>query len=88
MGNVTGAQTGNFFFVPPTGNKIFYEAVHIFTIGSDGKIVEHRPIRDDLKFMMELGLVKGMSSEYDRFLKTWKEVMTVSTTTELESIRH
>ena len=74
VGNVTGTQTGNFFFVPPTGNKISYEAVHIFTIGSDGKIVEHRPIRDDLKFMMQLGLVKGMSSEYDKFLKTWKEV--------------
>ena len=74
VGNITGTQTGNFFFVPPTGKKISYEAVHIFTIGSDGKIVEHRPIRDDLKFMMQLGLSKGTSDEYDRFLRAWKEI--------------
>ena len=42
IGNVTGTHTGNFFFVPPTGNKISYEAVHIHTIGDDGKIIEHR----------------------------------------------
>ena len=43
IGNVTGTLTGNFFFVPPTGN-ISYEAAHIH----DGKIIEHRAIRDDL----------------------------------------
>lgn len=63
IGNVTGTHTGNFFFVPPTGNKISYEAVHIHTIGDDGKIIEHRAIRDDLKFMMQLGLVKATSSD-------------------------
>jgi predicted ester cyclase len=52
VGNVTGIHKGNFFFIPPTGNKISYAAVHIHTIGKDGKIVEHRAIRDDLKFMM------------------------------------
>ena len=62
MGNVTGTQTRNFFFVPPTGYKISYEAVHIFTIGSDEKLVEHRPIRDDLKFMMQLGLMCPLST--------------------------
>lgn len=40
IGNVTGTHTtGNFFFIPPTGNKISYEAVHIHTMGNDGKIV-------------------------------------------------
>lgn len=72
VGNVTGTHTGNFFFVPPTGNKISYEAVHIFTIGNDGKIIEHRAIRDDLKFMGQLGLVKAASSEYESFFKAWK----------------
>ena len=74
VANVTGTHTGNFFFVPPTGNKISYEAVHIHTMGSDGKIIEHRAIRDDLKFMMQLGLVKAVSSEYEKFFQTWKEI--------------
>ena len=74
IANVTGTHTGNFFFVPPTGNKIFYEAVHIHTMDSDGKIVEHRAIRDDLKFMLQLGLVKAGSPEYERFFKEWKEI--------------
>ena len=51
--------------MPPTGNKISYEAVHLHTIGDDGKIIEHRAIRDELKFMMQLGLVKATSSEYE-----------------------
>jgi steroid delta-isomerase-like uncharacterized protein len=74
VGNVTGTHKGNFFFIPPTGNKISYEAVHIHTIGDDGKIVEHRAIRDDLKFMMQLGLVKPKSSEYEAYFKGWKGV--------------
>jgi predicted ester cyclase len=74
VGNVTGTHTGNLFFFPPTGNKISYQAVHIHTIGDDDKIVEHRAIRDDLKFMYQLGLVKPVSSEYEPFLKEWKGV--------------
>jgi predicted ester cyclase len=74
VGNVTGTHTGNLFFIPPTGNKISYEAVHIHTIGDDDKIVEHRAIRDDLKFMYQLGLVKPTSSEYEAFFKEWKGV--------------
>ena len=41
IGNVTGTHTGSFFFIPPTGNRISYEAVHIHPIGKDGKIIEH-----------------------------------------------
>jgi nogalonic acid methyl ester cyclase / aklanonic acid methyl ester cyclase len=74
IANVTGTHTGNFFFIPPTRNKISYEAVHIHMIGDDGKIVEHRAIRDDLKFMYQLGLVKPVSSEYEVFFKEWKGV--------------
>jgi nogalonic acid methyl ester cyclase/aklanonic acid methyl ester cyclase len=55
--NVTGTNTGNFFILPPTGNKISYEAVHIYRIGEDGKIVEHKAIRDDLTFLAQLGVV-------------------------------
>ena len=74
IGIVTGTQTGSFFVIPPTGNKISYEAVHVYTIGKNGKIIEHRAIRDDLKFMLQLGLVKASSIEYEKFLKVWKEI--------------
>ena len=74
IGKVTGTNTGSFFFIPPTGNRISYEAVHIHTIGKDGKIIEHRAIRDDLKFMLQLGLVKASSIEYEKYLMTWKEI--------------
>ena len=71
VGNVTGTHKGNFFSIPPTGNKISYEAVHIHTIGKDGKIVEHRAIRDDLRFMMQLGAVRP-APEFEPYIKGWK----------------
>jgi nogalonic acid methyl ester cyclase / aklanonic acid methyl ester cyclase len=72
-GSVTGTHKGNFFFVPPTDNRISYEAVHIHTIGEDGKIVEHKSIRDDLKFMLQLGVIKPVS-EFESYFKGWKGV--------------
>ena len=71
VGNVTGTHKGNFFFIPPTGNKISYETVHIHTIGKDGKIVEHRAMRDDLRFMMQLGAVRP-APEFGPYIKGWK----------------
>jgi nogalonic acid methyl ester cyclase / aklanonic acid methyl ester cyclase len=71
--NVTGKHVGNFFgIVAPTGHDISYQAVHIYRIGNDGKIVEHKAIRDDLKFMMQLGLVGPASSEYEQLFQAWK----------------
>jgi predicted ester cyclase len=65
---------GSFFgFIPPTGNKISYLAVHIFTI-DDGKIAEHKAIRDDLALMYQLGVVNALSLQYENFLKEWKGV--------------
>ena len=73
--SVRGKHTGSFFgFIPPSGNKISYQAVHIFTIGDDGKITEHKAIRDDLALMYQLGVVKGTSLVYVNFLKEWKRV--------------
>jgi predicted ester cyclase len=66
---VTGKHTGNFFVIPPTGREISYQAVHIHRIGNDGKIVEHRAIRDDLTFMIQLGLVGPSSIELNRYSK-------------------
>jgi predicted ester cyclase len=70
--SVKGKHTDSFFgFIPPTGNKISYQAVHIFTIG-DGKIIEHKAIRDDLALMYQLGVVKAANLQYESFLKEWK----------------
>ena len=70
--NITGKHTRNFFVIPPTGNNISYQGVHIYRIGEDGKIVEHRAIRDDLTFMMQLGIVSPASPEYEQLFQAWK----------------
>lgn len=71
--SVMGKHTGNFFsFIPPSGNKICYRAVHVFTIGDDGKISEHKAIRDDLALMYQLGVVKATTPQYENLLKGWK----------------
>lgn len=44
----------------------------MFTIGDDGKISEHKAIRDDLVLMYQLGVVKATVSQYENFLKEWK----------------
>jgi steroid delta-isomerase-like uncharacterized protein len=73
---VMGKHTGSFFgFIPPSGNKISYRAVHVFTIGYDGRIAEHKAIRDDLALMYQLGIVKAAAPQYDNFLKEWKGVI-------------
>jgi len=73
--SVVGKHTGSFFgFIPPSGNKISYQAVHMFTIGDDGKISEHKAIRDDLALMYQLGVVKATVSQYENFLKEWKGI--------------
>lgn len=74
--SIKGKHTGSFFgFIPPSGNKISYRAVHIFTIGDDRKISEHKAIRDDLALMYQLGVIKATTPQYDNFLKEWKGVI-------------
>ena len=69
---VTGKHTGNFFVIPPTGNNISYQAVHIYRIGEDGKVVEHKAIRDDLSLMVQLGVVGPKSDQYESLFQAWK----------------
>src|SRR5918995_5256486 len=74
--NVTGKHVGNFFGIaPPTGHNISYQAVHIHRIGNNGKIVEHKAIRDDLIFMMQLGIVGPASPQYEQLFQAWKGFM-------------
>jgi predicted ester cyclase len=67
--NVTGTHTGNFFILPPTGNEISYDAAHVYRIGKDGKIVEHKAIRDDLTFLAQLDIIGPTSPEFDPFFE-------------------
>jgi uncharacterized protein (TIGR02246 family) len=71
---VTGKHMGNFFVIPPTGREISYQAVHIHRIGNDGKITEHKAIRDDLTFMLQLGLVGPSSKELEPLFHAWKRL--------------
>lgn len=66
--NVNGYHVGDFFGVPPTGRNFNYEAMHMFRI-LDNKIVEHRAIRDDLSFMMQLDLVRLHPKSMNIFFK-------------------
>jgi len=68
---VSGKHVGNFFSIPPTGRNFTYEAVHVFRI-VDNKIVEHSAVRDDLSFMMQLGLVCAATEEYESLFQAWK----------------
>lgn len=72
MVNVTGKHTGTFFVIPPTGNKISYQAVHIHRIDDDRKITEHKAIRDDLSLMVQLGVIGPKSSQYESLFQSWK----------------
>ena len=67
--NVTGTHTGNFFILQPTGNEISYDAAHIYRIGNDGKIMEHKAIRDDLTFLAQLGIIQPSSPEFAPFFE-------------------
>jgi steroid delta-isomerase-like uncharacterized protein len=67
--NVTGTHTGNFFILPPTGNAISYDAAHVYRIGEDGKIVEHKAIRDDLTFLAQMGIIGPTSPEFAPFFE-------------------
>jgi predicted ester cyclase len=67
--NMTGTHNGNLFTLPPTGNKISYELVHIFKVAEDGRIVEHKAIRDDLTALAQLGVIGPSSPEYAPFFR-------------------
>jgi len=71
---VTGKHTGDFFGIPPKGGLFSYQAAHILRIADD-KIVEHKAIRDDLRFMMQLGVIGAASPEYEPIINAWKGMM-------------
>lgn len=51
---MTGTHMGDFFGIPPTGNKISFSGIYIARI-ADGKIVEHWGEEDSLGLLHQLG---------------------------------
>jgi predicted ester cyclase len=45
-----------FLEMPPTGKSVCQKQIHILRV-QDGKLVEHRVVRDDLAMMQQLGLI-------------------------------
>jgi steroid delta-isomerase-like uncharacterized protein len=45
-----------FLEMPPTGKSICQRQIHILRV-RDGKVAEHRVVRDDLMMMQQLGLI-------------------------------
>jgi hypothetical protein len=70
---VSGKHVGNFFGIEPTGNSFSYLAAHIHRL-DNGKVVEHRAIRDDLRFMMQLGVIEP-AKQYEPIFQAWKGMM-------------
>jgi predicted ester cyclase len=71
---VTGKHTGDLFGIPPTGNNFSYQAAHFYTIADD-KLVEHKAFRDDLSFMIQLGVIGAASPQYEPIINAWKGMM-------------
>ena len=71
---VTGKHTGDLFGIPPTGNNFSYQAAHFYTIADD-KIAEHKAFRDDLSFMIQLGVIGAASSQYEPIINAWKGML-------------
>ncbi len=71
---VTGKHTGDLFGIPPTGNNFSYQAAHFYTIADD-KITEHKAFRDDLSFMIQLGVIGSASPQYEPIINAWKGMM-------------
>ena len=53
---MTGTQTGAVGRIPPTGRATDFRHVHRFRL-RDGQIVEHWAVRDDLRAMIQAGVV-------------------------------
>ena len=71
---VTGKHTGDLFGIPPKGNIFSYQAAHFYAIADD-KIAEHKAFRDDLSFMIQLGVIGAASPQYEPIINAWKGMM-------------
>lgn len=55
-GSCSGTHEGEFLGIPPTGERFAVQQVHWFRV-ADGKVAEHRAVRDDLGMVRQLGAI-------------------------------
>jgi steroid delta-isomerase-like uncharacterized protein len=55
---LNGTHEGPLWGIPPTGKRVSQEQIHIVRL-RDGKVAEHRAVRDDLGMMQQLGVIPG-----------------------------
>jgi hypothetical protein len=60
--------------IASTGNNFSYHAAHFYTIADD-KIAEHKAFRDDLSFMIQLGIIGAASPQYEPIINALKGMM-------------
>jgi steroid delta-isomerase-like uncharacterized protein len=51
-----GTHQGAFMGIPPTGKRVSQQQIHFVRL-RDGKVMEHRAVRDDLGMMQQLGVI-------------------------------
>ena len=56
--------------LPPTGNQLDYEQIHVLTV-HDGKVVKHEAVRDDLTMLAQLAALPPTPASAAR-LAAWK----------------
>lgn len=72
--NFKGTHTGNFFGIPPTGNKVDIDGITLAKM-INGKIAQEQDFMDYMSFMSQLGLVSDpnnlglIQGLYDNFSK-------------------
>lgn len=54
-----GTHTGDFFGIPPTGNKVSLDGSTITRMSPDGRIAEERDFMDNMSLMAQLGVVSS-----------------------------
>jgi len=54
-GTCNGTHEGELWGIPPTGERFAAQQSHWFRV-DDGKVAEHRAVRDDLGMMRQLGI--------------------------------
>jgi predicted ester cyclase len=59
-----GTHLGEFFGIPPTGNRVTYTGCHLWRV-RDGKVIEHHATNDDLGMLRQLGAIPAKETPAD-----------------------
>jgi steroid delta-isomerase-like uncharacterized protein len=69
--SVSGRHVGNYAGIPATGRTFSTSFIEIFKM-ANGKIVQNRPYRDRLRFLIQIGVLGPASSEYEHAFQSLK----------------